>query len=121
MLDQDQVLDEFYQRLPENQQVIALVLRELIHETLPEVKEKISWGSPFFNGKRNICYLWVPSKKNPNNAGELGICFNYAPDIEHGGYLDMADRTRYGCHYFNSAEEIDVEALRDILLKAWAR
>ena len=99
---------------------MATVLRELIHETLPDVKEKISWGSPFFNGRRNICYLWVPTKKGVRDVRTIGICFKWAKDIDHAGYLEMGDRAMYGCHYFTEPEDIDVEALVGILEKAWA-
>lgn len=32
-------------------------LRDLIHETIPDVIEAIKWGRPVFSKMHNICYL----------------------------------------------------------------
>lgn len=36
---------------------VLLHLRQLVHQTLPEVSEQIKWGMPFFCLQHNLCFM----------------------------------------------------------------
>lgn len=39
---------EFYESLTDEEKVMVSILKELIQDTLPNIKEKLSWNVPFF-------------------------------------------------------------------------
>jgi hypothetical protein len=48
-----------YEKLPQDEWIIVDVLRHIIIENLPaNFKEKMSFGVPFFYGKKGICIIW---------------------------------------------------------------
>lgn len=114
-------LDELYESLPEEERLIAIVLRELILETLPGIREKKSYGAPFYFGKKAICYVWPASitwgGKRQGEGVTLG--FNQAKALDHGGFLTFGTRQRIGSHVYRQAEEIDVERVVSLLRQAW--
>jgi len=97
-------IDELYDSLPENERLIAGILRELILESLP------------------VCYVWPASitwgGKQQGRGVTLG--FNQARKLDHGGYLEFGNRKSIGSHVFLTPEEIDVEILQKLLREAWA-
>ena len=114
-------LDELYDGLPKEERLIAAVLRELIFETLPEIREKKSYGAPFYFGRKMICYVWPASitwgGKRQGEGVTLG--FSQAKTLNHGGFLAFGNRKSIGSHVFKTAEEIDVERVIDLLNNAW--
>jgi hypothetical protein len=114
-------LDELYDSLPEDERLIAMVLRELIFETLPDISEKKSYGGPFYFGKKMICYVWPASitwgGKRQGEGVTLG--FGQAKKLNHGGFLAFGNRKRIGSHVFLAPEEIDVERVVELLNSAW--
>ncbi len=115
-------IDELYDSLPENERLIAGILRELILESLPGCREKKSYGAPFYFGKKAVCYVWPASitwgGKQQGRGVTLG--FNQARKLDHGGYLEFGNRKSIGSHVFLTPEEIDVEILQKLLREAWA-
>ena len=50
---------QLYEILPFEERIIVDVLRQVIADNLPEYcKEKISFGVPYFYGKKGICIVW---------------------------------------------------------------
>ena len=60
-IDTSRTPDGLFESLPESERLTAMILRDLIKETLPEATEKLSWGAPFYSGRRNICFIWPAS------------------------------------------------------------
>lgn len=114
-------LDELYESLPGEEGLIAAVLRELIFESLPNIREKKSYGAPFYFGKKAICYVWPASitwgGKRQGKGVTLG--FHQAKSLHHDGYLSFGTRKVIGSHVFLTAEEIDVEKVILLLKQAW--
>ncbi|WP_020569256.1 DUF1801 domain-containing protein [Neolewinella persica] len=114
-------LDELYERLPEEERLVASVLRALIFETLPDIREKKSYGAPFYFGTKAICYVWPASitwgGKRQGKGVTLG--FNQAKKLNHSGFLDFGSRKNIGSHVFLTAEEIDVKRVVELLKSAW--
>lgn len=112
---------EFYDFLtPEHQQITSL-LKDIILDTIPDVKEKLSWNVPFFYKKKTICYVWpgsVPWGKKTSEGVTLG--FNQGHLLDHQGYLEAGNRKQIHNKVFYSIEEVerDVDILIQLLEKA---
>lgn len=115
-------LDELYDSLPDNERLTASVLRDIIRTTLPRVREKKSYGAPFYFGRRALCYVWPASitwgGKRQGTGVNLG--FHRARGLDHGGRLAFGKRKDIGQCTFDAAEEIDVVWVTDMLQQAWA-
>lgn len=59
---------DFAQALPREERLIFHRLRALILETEPRLKEKISYGVPYFVRNRMICFIWPISAPNAPKA-----------------------------------------------------
>jgi hypothetical protein len=114
-------IDELYESLPEGERLIAIILRDIIRETLPGIREKKSYGAPFYFGKKAVCYVWPASITwGGKKQGEgVTIGFNEALKLDHDGFLEFGGKKVIGHHRFLTAEEIAVERLEALLLAAW--
>lgn len=114
-------LDELYDRLPEEERVIAMILRDLILETLPGIREKKSYGAPFYFGRKAVCYVWPASitwgGKRQGQGVTLG--FNQARLLSFNDGLTFNGRKMIGSVGYLSPEEIDQEWLARLLREAW--
>lgn len=114
-------IDDLYESLPEDERLIATILRDIILHTLPGIREKKSYGAPFYFGKKAVCYVWPASITWGGKRQEEGvrIGFNQARKLEHRGFLTFGTRKSIGHHQFRRAEEIEVARLETLLLAAW--
>lgn len=114
-------IDELYESLPENERLIASILRDLILENLPGCREKKSYGAPFYFGKKAICYVWPASitwgSKVQGKGVKLG--FNQGRKLDHKGYLNFGKRKSIGSRIYLEPEGIDVEIVQQLLRAAW--
>ncbi|MEM1359971.1 MAG: DUF1801 domain-containing protein [Bacteroidota bacterium] len=119
-VDPKRNIDELYDGLPEEERLTANILRELIRETLPECREKLSWGAPCYYGKRMICFVWPASI--PWGKMERGVAFGFskAQQLDHNGFLVFEGRKQVGRHIYLAPEDIDVDQVIDLLRAAWA-
>ena len=113
-------LTELFDKLPENEQIIVDVLRQIIIETLPNYyKEKISYNVPYFYGKKGICIVW-PSAIPKGGIKEgvlLGFWYgNLLQDIDE--YLTHGTNKRIFYKIYKSVEEIDQTAIIKLLNEA---
>ncbi|MEM6773155.1 MAG: DUF1801 domain-containing protein, partial [Bacteroidota bacterium] len=102
-------IDELFDSLPESERIIANILREIVKENLPEVREKLSWGAPFYHGRRSICFIWPASIPWGKLDAGVALGFARADALDHNGYLSQEERKQIGRCVFLTAEEIDVE------------
>lgn len=112
-------LVQLYELLTEEERIITDVLRQVIQETVPHCKEKISYNVPFFYGNRSICLVWPASI--PWGGIKQGVLLgfwygNRLPDT--GGYLTHGTNKQIFYKIFYSAEEIKLKPLVNILKEA---
>ena len=50
-------LDRYIEQAAPFARPVLLHLRQLVHQTLPEVSEQIKWGMPFFCLQHNLCFM----------------------------------------------------------------
>jgi len=116
-----QDLEELYEFLPPGERNLVRYLREMIIDTIPLVKEKLSWNVPFFSRRNTICFLWPASvpwgKVRNHGAVRLGFAKGYMMRDELG-YLEKEGRRQVYCHDFSSPKDIDEAVLRTYLMEA---
>lgn len=113
-------MGELLEYLPEGQLEMVQHLRELIFETLPGIKERLSYNVPFYKKRKGICYIWpgAVSWGNKNWEGvEFGFNYGYLL-ADEAGYLDRGNRKQVYTKRFLSVADISEELLREYLLEA---
>lgn len=117
-------VDEIIDQVPAEEQKIVRRLRSLIHECLPHVLEKNSYGAPFYTRNKMICFVWPPSlfwgSKNrtlQERGVSLGFCQGNRMMNEHKLLLKEGRKQMY-CIYYKSLAEIDEDQVRAWLYEA---
>ncbi|MGI8598768.1 MAG: DUF1801 domain-containing protein [Chitinophagaceae bacterium] len=111
---------EFWEYLPEDERIIADVLRQIILETMPGYcKEKLSYNVPFFYGKRRICMIWPASI--PWGGIKSGVLFglcqgNKLKDVNN--FLTHGTNKQVFYKIYHLPQEIDYDAIVSILQEA---
>lgn len=52
-------VEGFFKEAPKPQKDFLLMLRKLIRSSIPESKESLKWGMPWYSKNDNICYLAI--------------------------------------------------------------
>src|SRR5258705_880066 len=111
---------DLFEVLTENERIIVDVLRQIIIENLPVTcKEKISFGVPFFYGRKGICIIWPATI--PRGGIKKGVLLgfwygNKLNDIDN--YLTHGTNKQIFYKIFNSPEDIDENAIKKLLKEA---
>lgn len=66
---------DFLENISEEELAIVEILRELVLENVPNVKEKLAYNVPFYYRQRRICYIWPAS--NPWGGLTEGVCLGF--------------------------------------------
>ena len=99
---------EFFDYLTEEHKVMVSMLKELIQDTIPDIKEKLSWNVPFFYKQQTICYIWpgsIPWGKKTYPSVQLGFTKGYL--MEANELLESGSRRKICTVTFNSVDEIE--------------
>jgi hypothetical protein len=118
--EKKKTLVELYEVLPENERIIVDVLRQLLISTLPDYcKEKISFGVPYFFGKKGICIIW-PSTI-PRGGIKKGVLLgfwygNKLKDLDR--YLTHGTNKQIFYKIFYSPDEISSRKITKLLREA---
>lgn len=113
-------VDEFLDHLSEEELKIVTLLRRIIFDCLPEIKEKLSYNVPYYSKYSRICFIWpasVPWGKVKNNGVALGFCRGHLMQDE-AGYLEKDNRKQVFTKTFYSVKDIDVNILKAYLFEA---
>ena len=107
----DDCLEYIYGR-EGDQQEIMLYLHQII-TSYPEVSGKMRYNIPFYYRKSWICYL------NPTKDGSVELAFTRANELSNEqGLLDFKGRAQVAGITFAKANEIQEDALHEILQEA---
>ncbi|MBK8955596.1 MAG: DUF1801 domain-containing protein [Saprospiraceae bacterium] len=100
-------LDDLLNFLTEDQRILTERLREIIFETLPHVKEKLSYNVPFYFLNSRIAFIWpgaVPWGKTVKSGVDLGFPLGYL--LPPNSYLQKGNRKEV--HIKNILTEADI-------------
>jgi len=109
-----------YEVLPEHERLIVDVLRQIIKEQLPPgCKEKISYNVPFFYGNKGICIIWPATIPRGGIKKGVLLGFWYGNKlVDADKYLTHGTNKQIFYKIFNSADEINVKAIVNLLKEA---
>jgi len=114
-------INEFLDYLPEDELRIVEALRSIVLDTLPDVKEKLSYNVPFYALKRGIGFIWPAAvlwgKTRKYDGVRLGFTKGYLMD-DPDGFLLAGKRRFVMCHDFLDVKEIDLDVVRSFLFQA---
>lgn len=114
-------LTQLYDQLPDEQLVMTELLREIILETIPGVKEKISYNVPFFYKNKSICLVWPSAIPRGGFTSGVMLAFWYGNRLKDvNNYLNHGTNKQIYFKIFQKVEEIDVKLVKDILSEAVA-
>lgn len=115
-----QNISEFLDFLPGHERIITEELRDIILQCIPGVKEKLSYGVPYYYGKKRICFIWpssIPWGHVQKNGVLLGFCYGNLLDDELD-YLEKENRKQVYMKTFLNKDEINDGLVRKYLYKA---
>ncbi len=87
-------------------------IRSILINTLPGIKEKISYGIPFYYYCGPLCYINVRK-----NFIDLGFTKGYAL-IKRLNTLDMKNRKQVASMKFYREKEINENLIKEVLIEA---
>lgn len=113
-------LVQLYELLPDEERIMVDMLRQLILSVLPSYcKEKISFGVPYFYGKKGICIVWPATV--PRGGIRKGVLFglwygNRLKDPDN--YLTHGTNKQIFYKIFLSPDEIQPRKIIKLLKEA---
>lgn len=109
---------EFFASLTAAEQAIVSRLRSIVLDTFPDFTEKISYGVPYYFHNTRVCFIWPASvRPGPPSGVQFGLCRGYLLSNDRG-LLAMNGRKQVATVTFHSVEEIDEQALRELIDEA---
>ena len=114
-------VNEFLDYLPEEELVVVEALREIILETIPNVREKLSYNVPFYHRFKAMCFLWPGSvlwgSKQTYEGVRLGFTYgSLMHDPED--YLEKGTRKQVYTRDFLTLADVDLEVIRSFMYQA---
>jgi uncharacterized protein len=105
-------VDSYIDGLPDEQKIIVMRLRSIIHALVPAVQEKLSFKIPFYHYFGMFCYI------NPVKDGiDLGICYgkSMAADFKH---LEVKGRAIVATVRLHTVKDISSRQVEEIIAAA---
>lgn len=105
-------VDAFIDGLPDDKAVLVNRLRELLHELVPEIVEKLSFKIPFYHYHGMFCYI------NPTKNGiDLGLCRgkDLAPEFPQ---LQLKERAIVATVSIQATKDFEKLKLRELITAA---
>lgn len=110
--------ENFFFDLTEDEKPIVQLLRKIILESIPGIREKISYGVPYYFRKTRICFIWPASiKAGPKSGVMLGFCKGNKLSNEQG-ILESGGRKEVYALTFHNIKEIKPALIKEILYEA---
>lgn len=113
-------IEDFLDYLSGEELEMVLKLRSLIHQAIPDVREKLSYNVPFYKRNASVCFIWPPSVPWGSKTYpfvRLGFSKGYLIEDEEG-YLEKGDRKQVYTKDFWRMEDIDDDQVLTYLTKA---
>lgn len=113
-------VDEMMDYLPDNEMEITQVLRELVKDCIPHIKEKLSYNVPFFALRKTVCYIWpgsIPWGKTTFKGVQIGFSKGHHLQDDMN-YLEKGNRKYVRTKLLDKITEADLDILRVFLFEA---
>jgi len=113
-------IDEFLGYLSANDRAIVDRLRALVHETVPEAEERLSYNVPYYRRHADICFIW-PGSVGWAGKTKAGVQLGFTQGVhlyDRRGYLERGGRKQVGMRVYQDISEIDPDIIRELLTEA---
>jgi hypothetical protein len=114
-------IDEMLAYLPPAELEMTQILRNLIYDCVPKVKEKLGWNVSSFHHYSGLCLVWPGSIDwmGKTRPGRVDISFMKGQLLQdRGRYLNKGTRTLIASRYFLSPGEINLDQLAEVIYEA---
>ena len=114
-------VDAFIEFLPPDELKVTKLLRSLILNNVPRVKEKLSYNVPFYSLNKGLFFIWPSSVLWGNKKTYEGVRFGFQQgymlnDVLH--YLERGERQQVYWKTFSTIKEIDTDTLKTYIFEA---
>lgn len=113
-------VEECLEAIPPDQLEITLALRQLVLDSILDIREKLSFNILSYHRKRQICYIWpgaIPWGTKSKKGVEFGFAHgNLLSDELH--YLEKGTRKQVFFKTFHKLDEIEPEVIKAYLWEA---
>lgn len=113
-------VDDMMDYLPQDEKEITQVLRELVKDCIPHVREKLAYNVPFYSLNKNICYIWpgsIPWGKSTFQGVQFGFTSGNLLQDEVN-FLEAGKRKHVRTRLLKKLHEDDLNMLRTFLFEA---
>ncbi len=114
-------LEELLEFLPDDEKEIVDVLRDLIYNIEPLIKEKLSFSVPFFSMNKTICFIWPASVYWGSKKTFEGVQFGFTNGVlldDRWNYMSLSGRKQMTLRTFKTSAEINISILKNLLHEA---
>jgi hypothetical protein len=113
---------ELISSLPTEERILVDVLRQIILSAYPDyIKEKLSFGVPYFYGNKGIAIIWPASI--PRGGIKSGVLLGFWQGnklTDEQAYLKKGNNKKIFYKIYNSANDIDDKPILQLLAEAVA-
>ena len=112
-------MEEFLASLPQKEREITVRLRNIVLKTAQELKEKFSYGVPFYFGKTRVCFIWPASAPfgRKDSSVEMGFCRGNLLSDEYK-ILEHGTRKQVYIITYTSTKQIQGKILKELIEEA---
>ena len=113
-------VEDFLEYLPDDERIIVESLRSIILDTVPDIREKLTYNVPYYYRYSRICFIWpssVPWVNVPQYGVQLGFCRGDLLGNEYG-FLEKGRRKRVYIKTFAQPDELNTDLVRAYLFEA---
>ncbi len=112
-------LDDFFDYLPASQSEIVSILRDIILEAIPDIKEKLSYNVPFYARKKNICFIWPSAILWGGLTEGVALGFMNGKEMKLSfPEIQMESRKSVGRVIIKSSQELNKEYIQSMIFEA---
>ncbi len=111
-------VEDLLSQLPSEELLLVNYLRNLILETLPQVKEKLAYNVPFYYLKKRIAFIWPASVPWGKLREGVALGFTQGYLFSDQSVFPSTDHKVIRQFIFNSPEDVDPYLIKALILEA---
>jgi len=114
-------IEEFLDFLPKEEFEITSYLMQIVANTIPIYKEKLSYNVPYYYKNKSICFIWPASVLWGREKTYEGVRFGFTKGYllrDELNYLDRGSQMQVYWKGFECVEDIDEDILKTYIYEA---
>lgn len=114
-------VDELFDFLPEHELQLLKLLRNLVIDSVPGIREKLSYNVPYYEKNRGMFFIWPASVLWGKQPTYKGVRFGFQQGYlmaDETAYLDKGSRKQVFWKEFSHIKEVDIALLKAYIFEA---